>query len=115
MLRLVVYLTSTLFKNPCILNLLNNFLVIRQKNVLFLHKTTFKGMEEASILPVGEIHTEDHHKADWKKCIICQENRFPIKKSFPYQKVPALEFLKWLTVVRLERSVTMQVTSSVQE
>ena len=57
----------------------------KTKNVLFLYKTTFKGMEEASILPVGEIHAEDHHKVDWKKCIICQENRFPIKK-FPLSK-----------------------------
>jgi len=43
----------------------------KTKNVLFLYKTTFKGMEEASILPVGEIHAEDHHNVDWKKCIIC--------------------------------------------
>ena len=33
----------------------------------------------------GEIHAEDHHKVDWKKCIICQENTFPIK-TFPLSK-----------------------------
>lgn len=38
----------------------------KTKNVLFLYKTTFKGMEEASILPVGEIHAEDHHKVNKK-------------------------------------------------
>ena len=45
-----------------------------------LYKTTFNGMEAASILLVGEIPAEDHHKVDWKKCIICQENKFTIKK-----------------------------------
>ena len=121
-----MYLISTFFKNPCILNLLNNFLVIRQKNWFFLYKTTFNGIKAASILPVKEIHAEDHHKVDWKKCIICQETNFQ-QKSFIVnglnsgvsvsliKKVPALEFLKWLTVVRLERSATMLVKSSAQE
>ena len=52
---------------------------------MFLYKTTFNGMEAASILSVGEIHAEDQHKVDGKKCIICQENKLPIKK-FPLSK-----------------------------
>ena len=54
-----------------------------KKNWFFLYKTTFNGMEAASILPVKEIHAEDHHKVDWKKCIICQETNFQ-QKRFPY-------------------------------
>ena len=66
---------------------------------MFLYKITFNGMEVATILPVGEIHAEDHYKVDWKKCIICQENKFPIKR-FPSSKGTNVGIFKWLTVLR---------------
>ena len=201
-----MYTTYILFKNTCILNLLINFLVIRQKkSVLFLYKTTFNEMGAASIppiLPYGEQGWRSGESArlppvcpgfdscgfdSCDSCVICglslllvlysaprgfspgtpvfpspQKPTFPnsnsvgiiVKhfimslwlgwlrkhslclrlnlhfyifffpwawrinfqwKSFRYQNVPALEFLKWLTVLRLERSVRMLVTRSAHE
>ena len=42
-------------------------------------------MEAAATLPLGDFHDDGHNVVDWKKCIICQESRFPVKK-FPLSK-----------------------------
>ena len=68
----------------------------------------FNGMEAASILP------EEHHKVDWKKCIICQEKVSNEKDSLIKRYCTSIGISKVVDCGEVRKEYN-DVTSSAQE